>query len=52
MTDKSEIEKLLEDAVSQDKKVAPEAQRKIAAILSEPLIMRGYEDDEGVDMGL
>jgi len=49
MTDKSEIEKLLEDAVSQDKKVAPEAQRKIAAILSEPLIMRRHEGDEGVD---
>jgi len=49
MTDKSEIEKLLEDTGSQDKKVALEAQRKIAAILSEPLIMRGYEDDEGVD---
>ena len=34
MTDKSEIEKLLEDAVSQDKKVAPEAQRKFVKIVS------------------
>lgn len=49
MSDKSELEVLLQECVSDDPDIAKAAQEKLAKALETPLVSKVRDDDEGVD---